>query len=183
MSSSALSASAYCSLEARVVGLLGHRHRHVVLDPKHARRGPQPLSQRFERPLADVDRKAPDQSQLQSDTTARVGDRTTLVGIAHARAELNEQAGGRPRLAARTRVTVRAEAKLRRGRRRGDREEDDGRSDRLTGPDCRVIVQHSFYVPAKAVLQSAVMPSRSLRTSGACSRTLPLPNSPENAEM
>ena len=38
------------------------------------------------------------------------------------------------------------------------------------------------YVPAKAVLQSAVMPESSFRTTGACSRTFPLPKSPANAD-
>ena len=37
--------------------------------------------------------------------------------------------------------------------------------------------------PARAVLHSAVMPSRSLRTTGTCSRTLPLPNSSPKAPM
>ena len=69
--------------EAGVVGVLGHRHRHVVLDAQHARRRPQALSQRLQRvPVADVDRSASHQTQPQAEATAGVADRAPPVGVA-----------------------------------------------------------------------------------------------------
>ena len=93
-------------LEAGVVRVLRHRHRRVVLDAQHARRGPQALPQRLQRlPVAGGDRSRAHQPQPQPEPTARIADRASLVGIEHAAAELDQQPGGRPRLAARTRIT------------------------------------------------------------------------------
>jgi hypothetical protein len=62
--------------------------------------------------------------QPSREATAGVGDRAALVGVDYATAELDEQARDLPRLAARTRVAVRAEANRRRGRRSAENQQN-----------------------------------------------------------
>ena len=138
MSLSAPSASAYCSTKpgsfgslATAIGALSSTRS----TPGAARRRSRSASSVSPSPTLTAAARI--SRRRNAETTARIADRTSLVGVEHAAAELDEQPGGRPRLAARTRVTVGAEANPRRGGRRGEESEDDGRNGRLAGPSYR----------------------------------------------
>ena len=112
MSLSASSASAYCcskpgsfGLFATAIGTLSSTRSTLGAA---SRRVPQRLATSHPRASRPTQPREPAAAATRADRRRRRS--RALIGVAHARAELDQQPGGRPRLAARARISVGAEA-------------------------------------------------------------------------